>query len=136
LFIFYIREVGSYEQFWMIQQPERHNRTAVLIPTSRTTLHYTTKRQRGIRGNCPTYFHQPKIKIKKDDSRKIGLQTLCQDLFFLHIPKKKEDAVYCKACFLFFHEGVGKGAHEAPGKLNKEIACSVDENLSRHVINC
>ncbi|CAG9830277.1 unnamed protein product [Diabrotica balteata] len=30
---------------------------------------------------------------------------------------KKEDAVYCKPCFLFFNTGVGKGGHEAPGKL-------------------
>ncbi|KAF2893489.1 hypothetical protein ILUMI_12684 [Ignelater luminosus] len=30
---------------------------------------------------------------------------------------KTEDGVYCKPCCLFFHEGVGKGGHEDPGKL-------------------
>ena len=30
---------------------------------------------------------------------------------------KKEDGVYCKPCYLFFHEGVGKGDHENPGRL-------------------
>lgn len=28
-----------------------------------------------------------------------------------------EDSVYCKPCWLFFHEGIGKGAHQNPGKL-------------------
>lgn len=32
---------------------------------------------------------------------------------------QKEDGVYCKPCFLFFHDGVGKGKHEPPGKLVK-----------------
>lgn len=32
---------------------------------------------------------------------------------------RKEDAVYCKPCLLFFHDGIGKGGHENPGKLVK-----------------
>jgi len=30
---------------------------------------------------------------------------------------KKLDGVFCKPCLLFFHEGVGKGGHQNPGKL-------------------
>lgn len=43
-------------------------------------------------------------------------ETWMKDFPFLAY-SQQEDGVYCRPCWLFFHEGVGKGNHEIPGQL-------------------
>lgn len=54
-------------------------------------------------------------------TRKNGRNRSFQESWMKDYPflaySQQEDGVYCKPCWLFFHEGVGKGNHENPGQL-------------------
>lgn len=53
---------------------------------------------------------------KRHERKRSFQETWMKDFPFLAY-SQQEDGVYCRPCWLFFHEGVGKGNHEIPGQL-------------------
>ncbi|GFQ75626.1 hypothetical protein TNCT_273041 [Trichonephila clavata] len=53
---------------------------------------------------------------KKSHNRSFQPKWITNDFAWLAY-SAIEDSVYCKPCWLFFYEGVGKGGHQNPGKL-------------------
>ncbi|GFQ85842.1 repressor of the inhibitor of the protein kinase [Trichonephila clavata] len=57
-----------------------------------------------------------KYPTEKSHNRSFQPKWITNDFAWLAY-SASEDSVYCKPCWLFFHEGVGKGVHQNPGKL-------------------
>ncbi|GFQ85921.1 TTF-type domain-containing protein [Trichonephila clavata] len=57
-----------------------------------------------------------KFPTEKSYNRSFQPKWITNDFAWLAY-SASEDSVYCKPCWLFFHEGVGKGGHQNPGKL-------------------
>lgn len=85
--------------------------------TNRSSLDDNTKK------NILTSLLLPKLPFKfpvtEEKSRKRSFQPkwITESGFAFLAYSTSEDSVFCKPCWLFFHEGVGKGCHQNPGKL-------------------
>ncbi|XP_017461065.1 PREDICTED: 52 kDa repressor of the inhibitor of the protein kinase-like, partial [Rhagoletis zephyria] len=65
----------------------------------------------------PKLPHRFPVTAGKSGNRSFQPTWITEDGFDFLAYSTSEDGVYCKKCWLFYHEGVGKGYHQNPGKL-------------------
>lgn len=92
------------------------------VRESRSALDNNTKRNilnSVLLPKQPYLFPSTDFKTQKRKFQESWIRDPIKGYPFLAY-SKKEDAVFCKPCFLFFHDGVdgvGKGSHEDPGSI-------------------
>ncbi|XP_017473157.1 PREDICTED: zinc finger MYM-type protein 1-like [Rhagoletis zephyria] len=65
----------------------------------------------------PKLPHKFPVTAGKSGNRSFQPTWITENGFDFLAYSTSEEEVYCKKCWLFYHEGVGKGYHQYPGKL-------------------
>ncbi|GFQ84665.1 uncharacterized protein TNCT_411341 [Trichonephila clavata] len=87
-----------------------------LILGTRTEILSMTLRKKNVLSTKLLPKKPYKFPTEKSHNRSFQPKWITNDFAWLAY-SASEDRVYCKPCWLFFHEGVGKGGHQNPGKL-------------------
>ncbi|GFQ88393.1 TTF-type domain-containing protein [Trichonephila clavata] len=87
-----------------------------LILGTRTEILSMTLRKKNVLSTKLLPKKPYKFPTEKSHNRCFQPKWITNDFAWLAY-SVSEDSVYCKPCWLFFHEGIGKGGHQNPGKL-------------------
>ncbi|GFQ79351.1 hypothetical protein TNCT_664781 [Trichonephila clavata] len=105
-----VTSTGFEEIFHPVRQANRFD----IGNTNRNSLDDTTKKNVLSTKLLPKEPY--KFPTEKSHNRSFQPKWITND-FAWPAYSANEDSVYCKPCWFFFHEGVGKGGHQNPGKL-------------------